>query len=224
VMKPLLGKTKRESTVRIRDVVQQYLGTGAYMNIRALSRLLDEPFAVNAVLLRVEQGREGELSRYLKDVPAVAAVEVKKESRRKIEETLAASLAISNLFMTVFSGVIAFAIIYNSTSISLTERTRDLASLRVLGFKLSELRRIVFGENVLLSVAGTALGMGAGTLLCMWMVSAYQTDVYRFPFHISASTFVASGLSIAVFVLIANLASRRRIARLDMVEVLKAQE
>jgi putative ABC transport system permease protein len=224
VMKPLLGKTKRESTVRIRDVVQQYLGTGAYMNIRALSRLLDEPFAVNAVLLRVEQGREGELNRYLKDVPAVAAVEAKKESRRKIEETLAASMAISNLFMTVFSGVIAFAIIYNSTSISLTERTRDLASLRVLGFKLSELRRIVFGENVLLSAAGTALGMGVGTLLCMWMVSAYQTDVYRFPFHISASTFVASGLSIAVFVLIANLASRRRIARLDMVEVLKAQE
>jgi len=224
VMKPLMGRIKRSSTVRVRAVVRQLLGSGAYMNIRALSRLLDEPFALNAVLLRVEEDGEEQLGQHLKDVPGVAAVEFKGDSRRKIEETLAASMAMSNVFMAIFAGVIAFAIIYNSTAISLTERTRELASLRVLGFSLAELRHIVLGENVLLSVVGGAAGLGLGTLLCRWLVTAYETDVYRLPFYISARTFAISGLSIAAFVLIANLASRRRIARLDMVEVLKARE
>ena len=223
-MKPLLGRIKRESTVRVREVIQQYLGSGTYMNLHALSRLLDEPFALNAVLLRVERGGEDALNRYLKDVPGVAAVEFKAESRRRIEETLAASMAIMNTLLSIFAGVIAFAIIYNSTSISLTERTRELASLRVLGFRLSELRRVVFGENLILSAAGMALGMALGTLLCRWLVSAYQTDVYRLPYHVSVRTFVTSILTIAVFVLLANLACRRRIAQLDMVEVLKARE
>ena len=224
VMKPLLGKVGRETAVRVRDVAQQYLGTGAYMNIRALSRILDEPFAVNSVLLRVEREGEEALSRYLKEVPAVASVEVKKESQRHFEETLAESMAISNLFLTVFAGVIAFAIIYNTTAISLTERTRELASLRVLGFTLREIRRIVFGQNVLLASVGLALGIPLGALLCRWMVLAYETDVYRLPFHITRGTLIITASSIALFVFVANMASRRRIGRLDMVEVLKRRE
>jgi len=224
IMEPLLGKVGRETTVCVRDVAQQYLGMGAYMNLRALSRILDEPFAVNSVLLRVEPEGEAALSRYLKDVPAVASVEIKDKSQRQIEETLAQSMAISNLFLSLFAGVIAFAIIYNTTAISLTERTRELASLRVLGFTLGEIRRIVFGQNVLLASAGLALGIPLGTLLCRWLVLAYQTDMYRLPFHITRGTFVITAFSIAVFVFIANMASRRRIGRLDMVEVLKRSE
>ena len=224
IMKPLLGKVMGETPVRVRAVAEQYLGTGTYMNIRALSHLLDESFAVNAVLLRVEQGGYQVLNRYLKDVPAVASVEFKHESRQKVEETLEASMAINNLFMGIFAGVIAFAIIYNTTAISLTEWTRELASLRVLGFSLSEIRRIVFGENVLLAAAGVVLGIPLGTLLCRWLVTAYETDIYRLPFYLSRGTFVITAVGIGVFVFIANLASRRRIAQLDMVEVLKVRE
>ncbi|MCD6405457.1 MAG: ABC transporter permease [Planctomycetes bacterium] len=224
VMKPLLGKVGRETTVRVRDVVEQYLGMGVYMNIRALSRVLDEPFAVNSVLLGVEQGDLEPLKRYLKDVPAVASVDVKDDSRRQFEETIAKSMAINNVFLGVFAGVIAFAIIYNTTAISLTERTRELASLRVLGFTLGEIRRIVFGQNALLALAGLALGIPLGVLLCRWMLLAYETDVYRFPFYISRGTFIKTVLAIWLFVFVANMASRRRIARLDMVEVLKSRE
>jgi len=223
-MKPLLGRVGGEATVRVRAVVQQYLGMGAYMNIRALSRILDEPFAVNSVLLRVEPGGGRALSRHLKEVPGVASVEIKEDSRQQLEDTLAESMAISNIFLSLFAGVIAFAIIYNTTAISLTERTRELASLRVLGFTLGEIRRIVFGQNLLLASVGLALGIPLGILLCRWMVVAYETDIYRLPFHITRGTFVLTALSIAAFVLVANLASRRRIGRLDMVEVLKRRE
>ena len=224
LMKPLLGKVGRETAVRVRGVAQQYLGTGAYMNIHALSRVLEEPFAVNSVLLRVEDEGEEALNRCLKDVPAVASVEIKKESQRQFQETLAESMAINNLFLSVFAGVIAFAIIYNTTAISLTERTRELASLRVLGFTLREIRRIVFGQNILLASVGLAIGIPLGTLLCRWLVLAYETDIYRLPFHITRGTFIITALSIAFFVFVANMASRRKIGQLDMVEVLKRRE
>jgi len=224
VVKPLLSKVGRETTVRVRDVAQQYLGTGVYMNLYALSRILEEPFASNSVLLRVEEGGEEALTRRLKDVPGVASVGIKKEAQRHFEETLAESMAINNLFMSLFAGVIAFAIIYNTTAISLTERTRELASLRVLGFTLAEVRRIMFGENVLLSAVGLVLGVPLGVLLCRWLISAYESDLYRLPFHITGSTFVITALSIALFVAVANLASRHRIGRLNMVEVLKQRE
>jgi putative ABC transport system permease protein len=224
VMKPLLGKAGRETPVRVRAVARQYLGTGAYMNLSALSRVLEEPFAVNSVLLRVEGAGEPTLSRRLKDVPGVASVEIKSEVERKCEETLAESMAISNVFLGLFAGVIAFAIIYNTTAISLTERTRELASLRVLGFTLGEVRRIVFGQNALLAAAGLALGIPAGLGLCRAIVEAYDTDIYRLPFHITDRTLLSTVLTIAAFVVVANLASRRRINRLDMVEVLKRRE
>jgi putative ABC transport system permease protein len=149
---------------------------------------------------------------------------MKSEARRQIEETMAESMAIQNVFMNFFAAVIAFAIIYNATAISLTERTRELASLRVLGFTLGEIRRIVFGENIMLSVVGLIAGIPLGMYLCKIVIRAFDTDMYRFPFYISQKTFLATIASIAVFVFIANLASRRSIARLDMVEVLKMRE
>jgi len=224
VMKPLLGRIKRESRVRVRAVVQQYLGTGAYMNIGALSHILNEPFALNAVLLTVGDGRESDLNRYLKDVPGVAAVETKAETQKHFEDTMAKSNAISNMFLSIFAGVIACAIIYNSTVISLSERRRELASLRVLGFRLAEVRRILFGENTLLAAVGVLLGLPLGTWLCRLLVRAYDTDIYRLPFYMSRRTYVTAVVSIAVFVMLANLAVWRRVGRLDMVEVLKARE
>ncbi len=224
IMEPLFGRVTGETGVQVRGVAQQYLGTGAYMNIRALSRILGESFVLNGVLLRTGEDGHRALNKYLKDVPAVASVEFKRESRQKVEETLAASMAIGNLVYGIFAGVIAFAIIYNTTAVSLTERTRELASLRVLGFTLSEIRRIVFGENVMLAVVGVMLGLPLGTLLCRWLVKAYETDIYRLPFYLSRWAYVSTILSVGVFVFVANLASRRRIARLDMVEVLKARE
>jgi len=224
IMKPLLGRVEREVEVPVRAVVRQYLGIGAYMDLRALSRTLREPFAMNTLLMQVDPADQPKLVRFLKDVPAAASVEVKREVQRKAEETMAESMAISNLFIGVFAGVIAFAIIYNSTVISLTERQRELASLRVLGFTLAEVRRIVHGENALLATVGTLLGIPLGLALCKALISAYDTDLYRMPFHVSDATYVKSLLALAAFAFAANLATRRRIARMDLVEVLKERE
>jgi putative ABC transport system permease protein len=223
-LQPMIGKVKKVRTVTVRPPVRQYLGTGAYMNLDALSRLMDENLAVNAALLQIDRGAERLLTRRLKDIPAIAGVEIKENSLISFEKTLAASMAIMNAILLTFAGVIAFAIIYNATSITITERSRELTSLRVLGFSLDEVGGIVFRENWLLSVVGVAAGVPLGLGLCRLLILAYETDLYRLPFAVRNRTFVMTVASIAVFVALANWTSRRRLAGLDMVEVLKSRE
>ncbi len=223
-LEPLRGIVGRRTTAKVRDVSQQYLGMGAYMNINELSRLLEASFAVNAVLVRTESDDGQALSRHLQDYPAVATVEITEESRRQLEETLVELMSVTTTFIGLFAGVIAFAIIYNTTSISLTERSRELGSLRVLGFTLGEIRRIVFGQNALLSAVGVALGLPMGVLMCRALTAAYATDSYRLPFYISPRTYWTAAIYLAIFVTVANLAAWRRINRLNMVEALKKTE
>lgn len=223
-LKPLMGRITSERDVAVTQVVQQYFGSGAYMNIDALSRLLDEPFAMNAALLRMDPGTGRELGRRLKDYPGVAAVDIKEDARAAIENTLEESMGIMNGMLTFFAGLIAFSIIYNSTMVSLMERQRELASLRVLGLSVQEVGSILYRENTLLAVIGIALGIPAGMGLSRLLVTAYDTELYRLPFYIAPKTYMLTvGLSL-LFVVLANLAVRRRIQRLDLVEVLKERE
>ncbi len=223
-LKPLMGRVTKERVVPVSKIVRQYLGVAAYMNIDALSRILDEPIAMNAALFRTVQHGERALGTKLKDVPAVASVEIKSDSIANIKKTLAQSMSISNMFLAIFSGVIAFAVIYNTTMVSLMERQRELASLRVLGFTIREVGSIVYKENVVLSAVGLLFGFPFGVMLSKLLVRAYDTDLYRLPFHIEPPTFVRAFVLTVVFLALANVAAWRKIKRLDLVEVLKARE
>src|SRR5690606_34178998 len=110
------------------------------------------------------------------------------------------------------------------TSISLAERQRELASLRVLGFSREEVGRILYHENFALGFLGLILGIPFGIGICRLLVNAYDNELYRLPFHISNSTYVTATVCSIIFVVIANLAVRHKIKRLDMVEVLKERE
>jgi putative ABC transport system permease protein len=224
LLKPLMGRVTREREVTVRQTTQQFLGTAAYMDIEALSRILDEPFAMNAALLRIEEGTEASLKRRLKDVAGVAAVGFSRDAYQSLMDTIVQSMRITNVTLLIFAGVIAFAIIYNVTSVSLAERQRELASLRVLGLTPGEVGRILYEENVLTGVLGAALGIPFGLAICLLLVHLYDNDLYRLPFHVEQRSLVISVLSTLGFVLLANLAVRRRIQRLDLVEVLKARE
>jgi len=224
-LEPLMGRIEKERDVTVSNVTEQYLGTSAYMNIDALSRVLDESFAMNAMLVQAG-GDDGaaKLNNFLKDVASVAAVAIKQDMLQSLEDTIATSMKIQNTVMLFFAGAISFAIIYNVTMVSLAERERELASLRVLGFTNQEVGRILYRENFILAALGIILGLPFGAAICRLMVYAYDTDLYRLPFYIPMRTYVIAVGASAVFVILANLAVRRRIRTLDMVEVLKSRE
>ncbi len=223
-LKPLQGRVTGETDVTVSKVVKQYLGTSGYMNLRELSRVIDQSFAVNTVLLRTEEGQESALNKALKDVPGVSSIEIKEVSYQNLKNTLAENMSVMNFMLVIFAGIISFAVIYNVTTVALTERQRELASLRVLGFSASEVGRIVYLENFLLAGIGLLLGFPAGMAICKLLVRAYDTELYRLPYHLEHRTFYITAGMITVFVLFSNFAVRHKIRNLDMVEVLKARE
>ncbi|MFP4191488.1 MAG: FtsX-like permease family protein [Candidatus Hydrogenedentota bacterium] len=223
-IEPLMGRVTRKHDVVVRRVVQEYLGMSAYMGLETLSRLLETPYAMNAVLLRVEEGAAPRLSRAMNDVPAMATVEDAEQNRADFEETMAENIVFTSTFLVGFAGVIAFSIIYNSTIVSLLERQRELASLRVLGFTKQEVGAIMYQENFLLGGIGILLGIPFGVFLGQSFLRTLDTELYRIPYYAETSSFVFTAVLIAGFIVLANLAVRRRIQRLDMVEVLKSRE
>lgn len=223
-VKPLVGRVKKTVALTVRKVTQQFLGMNAYMDHEALSRILDEPFVMSSALLRIDAGAEDALSRDLKDVAGIASVSYSKDAYQALLDTLAASMNISNMIMIAFAGVISISIIYNVTAVALAERQRELASLRVLGLSPAEVGSILYCENFFLGVLGVILGVPFGITLSMWLVQAYDTELYRIPFHIETRTYIFSVVFVLTFVLLANLTVRRKIHSLDLVEALKAHE
>jgi putative ABC transport system permease protein len=223
-LKPLMGRITDERDVPVRQVVKQYLGTSGYMNIHALSRVLDQGFAMNAALLQVEPGMERSLNASLKDVPGISSVEIKDMSYVNLLNTLGRNIKIINTILIIFAGVIACSVIYNVTTIALAERQRELASLRVLGFTIEEVGRIVYHENFVLAGFGVVFGIPVGMGIASILVRLYDNELYRLPYYIAPKTYVIASVATIVFVILANLAVKHKIRALDMVEVLKARE
>lgn len=223
-VKPLMGKVTREQPVIVSRISEQFLGNSGYMDLGALSRLLGEGEVLNAALLRIEPEAAPAIKKALKDVPGIASVGFKEESFRSLRETIGNNIKVQNMMVLLFAGVIACSVIYNVTAVSLAERQRELASLRVLGLSTQEVGKIIYNENLVLSVLGVALGVPLGQWFCAWIVSAYSNELFRLPFVILPKSYALAAVMTLLFVIFANLLVRRRIRGLDLVEVLKERD
>ncbi len=211
-------------TATVEGTVDEYLGASAYASIKTLSRWVGEETALNSVRLLANPERRNELATELKNLPAVEGVSIREQASKVFRETLAASMAIMYTVLMLFAGVIAFGVIYNSTRIALAERERTFASMRVLGFTRKEVGAVLTNENYLLTIIGLVPGIGLGILFCFWLSTVYDTDLFRFPMVIRVESILISIVVVLFFTLVANLAIRRRIRRLDLVEALKSRE
>jgi putative ABC transport system permease protein len=219
----LEGRRERVS-VRVVDVFETYIGGPAYIEIGALARLLKQRVTVTAVHLRVDPARQAELLRRLKSLPRVSAVVLRQAAIRTFDETMARTLMIFVSFFIVFSCALSFGVTYNSARVALSERGRELATLRVLGFTRGEISYLLLGEIGLLALVALPVGCAAGYGLSRVLVSAFQTELYRVPFVVEPSTYAWS-MGITLFATaVSALLVRRRIDHLDLVAVLKTRE
>ena len=210
--------------VAVTGMAHQYLGVGAYMHIDALNRLMREGGAVSGVHLAADSLHEKEIYAALKEAPRVAGVTVARNAIKNLEDTMAEQLLTFAFFITLFAGSIAVSVVYNSARISLSERSRELASLRVLGFTRGEISYILLGELALLTLAAIPLGFLLGHALSLYIVEGIQTDLFRIPMVSSPKTYAFSATVVLVAAVISALMVRRKLDRLDLVEVLKTKE
>lgn len=208
----------------VAGTVDELIGLGAYLRLDVLNRMLQEGTTISGAMLAVDPAVADSLYTTLKRVPAVAAVQVRQATLQSFTDTLAGSMRISNWVMLVFACVIAVAVVYNGSRVALSERGRELASLRVLGFTRGEVALVLFGEQGALTLLALPLGAVLGYWICWLLPRAYDTDTYRLPLVLTRQTYlIAMGVVIAA-ALATAVVVRRRLDRLDLVAVLKTRE
>ena len=210
--------------VPVTTVFKSFIGLAAYMNMSALSDLLDEGPNVSGVHIAIDERYETELYEVIKNTPALSAIGLQKVSLEKFRATMAENITFMTFVYTLLGVIIAFGVAYNSARIQLSERGRELASLRVLGFTRAEVGRILIIELSIFTLAGIPLGWLIGFGFAWMLIQGFESELYRVPFVIERATYAQSALVIMGAVVASMLIVRRRVNNLDLIEVLKTRE
>jgi putative ABC transport system permease protein len=208
----------------VAGLAEQYLGVGAYMELNAANRLAGGGQLVSGAFLMTDDRFAAELTTALRARPAVAGVVSAERAIASYMDSAAQSMLVFTFILSLFAGVIAFGVVYNSVRIALSERDRELASMRVLGFRRSEVAYILLGEMAVLVFIAIPIGFLAGALLSTWSVAALETDMFHFPVILGRSTFGTAAVIVLIAALVSALMVRRQLNRLDLVGVLKTRE
>ncbi|MDP6673289.1 MAG: FtsX-like permease family protein, partial [Gammaproteobacteria bacterium] len=210
--------------IPITGMFETYIGSPAYMDIAALNRFMGEGPTINSVHMRTDALQRPALFRELKEIPMISSLNLKAAAVQTFHDTMAESMLIFVSFFVVFACTLAFGVTYNAGRITLSERGRELATLRVLGFTRAEISYILLGEIGVLTLIALPLGCAIGYSLTLLISGAFKTELFRVPFAILPNTY---GISLLI-VLAATLASifvvRRRLEHLDLIAVLKTRE
>lgn len=220
----ILVGARQTFTLPVGAVFETYIDLPAYMDLSALNRALDEGPSFKFASLLVDSKQENELFAQLRRMPGFSALMIKRNAIDSMTETIGETIMIFVGFFVLFSGALTYGVVYNSTRIALSERARDLATLRVLGFSRWEISYILLGEAGLLVLAALPFGCLAGYGLDILVTKSFETELFRMPAGILPPAFgkailvaLAAGALSAIFV-------RRRLDSLDLVAVLKTRE
>ncbi len=220
----LLEGPRRTVSLPVTARIEDYFGINGVMDSRSLARLMREAPAVNGVHLSVDDMRLNALYDAVKDMPGISSLALQGVSLANFRSAIAIVVTTMGGIYTGLAALIAFGVVYNSARISLSERARELASLRVLGFTRGEVFRILLLELALMVVIAQPPGWAAGYGLAWLLNDAMESDVMRSPLIVERWTFVLASAFIALAAALSTLVVRRRISSLDLVSVLKTRD
>jgi putative ABC transport system permease protein len=210
--------------VPVVGIVEDYIGSLAYMRKDALDRLMGEGPRVSSVDVRIDGDKANAFYRSLKETPAISGVTLWRVALKGFQETMAETMYIIVTFYVGFGSAIAFGVAYNSARIALSERGRELATLRVIGFTRLEVTYILLGEIALLMLPALPLGCLVGYGLAGVMVENLSSDLFRIPLVIEPATYAYACIAVIAATVLSGLLVRRRIDQLDLIGVLKTRE
>ena len=208
---------KDDVEIPVAGVVKQSLGMNAYMEIDEMRDSLLEKNMITGVFVN---SRDTEIPSKLLKAKNVASVMSTEDMRRVYEEYM--DLIILSIgFMLIFSGIIGFCIVYIATMISIGEREGEFSSLRVLGFTKKEIFGMIRKENNIITVAGIIVGIPIGELFCRYSSAIFTTDLYSIDMTPTLGTLIWACIFTVGFVVLAQLATYRKIRGLDFLQALK---
>lgn len=222
-VKVLQGK-RRQFVATVTDFAEDFAGIAAYMELGALNRALGEGDRISGAFLSVANGQWETFLEELKDTPQASGVVIKEAMRESFRETTAESIGMIQVLYSTFATIVAFGIVYNSARIALSERARELATLRVLGFSQGDVGSVLVGELVVLTVLAVPLGLWLGTGMAAQLMESINTETVRLPLVITTANYAYATLVITLATTISALIACRKLNQLDLVGALKARE
>lgn len=210
--------------VRVSAIVEPMIGSSAYMELGALSRLMREPGRISGAHLMMDPAHFDAFNRQIKRIPAIAGASYVGQAEASMRREFDEGVGVMNYIYAAFAAIMAGGVAFSAARITLAEQERDLATLRVLGFTRTEVSYILIGELMALALIAVPAGLALGTLLAIWLMQLFQTDMYAFPFifnpggYAFAIAFTLGCVAAAAFVV------RTGIDKLDMIGVLKARD
>ncbi len=211
-------------TLPVVGVFEAMVGSPAYLEFSALNKAMDQSERVSGAYLTVDQHKAETLFRNLKDMPAIAGVSLRKETRDAVVKLMNSGAGATRYIMSFIAGIIAFGIVYNSARIAFSERSHDLASMRVMGFTRGETAYVLLGELAVMTLLALPIGTFIGVQLAGAIAAGFSNDLYTIPSDIGPTSIGAATLAIVGSSIFSGLLVKRDIDKLDLVSALKSRE
>ncbi|MEO0751592.1 MAG: FtsX-like permease family protein [Pseudomonadota bacterium] len=210
--------------VKVTELVELHFGLGAYMDFEAMNTLFRQTPRVSSVNITVDDSELDALHAVIKDTPQITGIVEMNENRRSFQDTIEENIVVMNTIYIGIAILITVGVTYNAARIQLSERARELASLRILGFGRGDVSYILVGEMMLIALIAQPFGWGIGAYIAFLMSSSFTSDLYEIPLVLKPSTFTLASLVVLAAALGSALIVRRRLDRLDLVAVMKTRE
>jgi putative ABC transport system permease protein len=194
------------------------------MQASALHRLMREGDTVSGAYLKVDSQVAPKLYSMLKQAPSITGVAVREAMLASFWKTFGDSIWISTVFLVGFAAVISFGIVYNGARIALSERGNELACLRVLGYTLAEVGRILLGEQGLLTLISIPAGFVLGFALSVLLTRFFSRELFRLPLVVNAGTYAFAAIVVAASAIFSGVIVAKRLRDMDLTAVLKSRE
>jgi putative ABC transport system permease protein len=216
----------RSVSVPVAAITEQYILHFVYLSPQAYRAAFGDTPAFNQVIARTRNTSdafERELGKKILASGDVRTVLFTSSANKIWDDTMRNMSAIVTIIV-VSAGLLAFIVVYTLTSINIMERTKELATIKVLGFRNGELAQYVFRENAILTILGIALGLGLGIFLHRWVILTAEVDVCMFGRSVRPASFLWSAALSLFFAFSVNLVMYPRLSRIDMVQAMKSVE
>ncbi len=223
VLESLEGRRSVQS-VPLVATAEDFTGITAYMDLHAINRFLGEGDVITGASIGLDMSRRAEFLAALKEIPRVSTVAIKESMRRSFRETTAQMMGLIQSIYLTFSVIVAFGVIYNNARISLAERARELATLRVVGMTQREVGAILVIELVMLATLAVPLGLVLGTGFATTIIQSVNTETVRLPLVFTGYTYSFAVLVVVVASTLSAFAVLRKLKHLDLIATLKAPE
>ncbi len=208
-------------SISLAGTVREALGSQCYATQETIADLGNEEPLANGAFISITPHAQANVQRQIKERPSIIGVLLRDVAIRSFRDVYGANVLVVASYLLVLACLVAIGVLYNNARIMMAERSVELASLRIQGFRIAEVARLVLGEQGVVLLAGIPIGLAFGALLCYMIIQRVELDMLRLPFVISHKTLViSSGVIVAVSLLVA-LRIYQMIRRLDLITVLK---